>query len=292
MLLSMTGYGRATITMEDKTITAEIKSLNSKYSDIRFNKLPQNYKEKELELRKIISEKAQRGKLDLTLDIQSLSGEDGFALNRPLFERYCKELISISQSLDLPTGDMMQAVIRLPNVVSAASTSVEASEWKAVQQVVEEALGKFHQFRLTEGAAMEEDCQLRVNNILQLLQEVPPFEAQRIEKLRSRLSNLMDEYVGKDNIDANRFEQEVLYYMEKIDITEEKVRLEQHCQYFLEELAKKVELKGRKLSFISQEMGREINTLGSKANSSDIQRLVVRMKDELEKIKEQVANSL
>ncbi|MEM9919488.1 MAG: YicC/YloC family endoribonuclease [Bacteroidota bacterium] len=292
MLLSMTGYGRATQSMNDKTITIELRSLNSKYTDIRFNKLPPSYKQKEIELRKIITAKVQRGKIDITIDIQSHNGDDGFALNKPLFEKYCRELSRISNDMGIPVGDLTQAVLRLPNVVSAGNEVIDDQEWHMVEQALREALDKFHQFRLSEGAAMEEDCQVRVNHILQYLGEVSPFEAERVTKLRNRVNQLMEEYVGKDNIDANRFEQEILYYLEKIDVTEEKVRLEQHCQYFLEELAKTVELKGRKLSFISQEMGREINTLGSKANSSDIQRLVVKMKDELEKIKEQVANSL
>ncbi len=292
MLLLMTGFGRATGSFKDKTISVEIRSLNSKFTDTRF-KLPQNYKEKEPELRRLITDQAQRGKIDLTIDVKSLSGDGEFGLNPDLFKRYYMELSSLMKELDMPPGDLAQAILRLPNVVSTASDSVDEAEWKAVLKTLDEAIQAFTKFRQAEGGAMETDCKMRINNIIAGIAQLDPFEAERITKLRQRLAQNMDEYVGKDNIDAKRFEQEILYYLEKIDVTEEKVRLEQHCKYFLEQLdSTKERLKGRKLSFISQEMGREINTLGSKANSSTIQRLVVQMKDDLEKIKELVANIL
>ncbi|MEL6864283.1 MAG: YicC/YloC family endoribonuclease [Bacteroidota bacterium] len=291
MLLSMTGYGRATKSIDSKTITIEIRSLNSKFTDLRF-KLPQNYKEKEIELRKIITQRAERGKIDAQLDVKSLTGEGEFGLNKALFSRYYRELSSLREDLNIPNGDMLQSIIRLPNVIAAEEGSINEEEWKTVLAALQEALDKFMKFRTDEGQVMEKDCRLRIRNILANLNEIKPFEKARVEKVRKRIEQHMEEYVGKDNIDANRFEQEILYYLEKIDITEEKVRLEQHCHYFIEELDKSTTQKGRKLSFISQEIGREINTLGSKANSSDIQRFVVKMKDELEKIKEQVANSV
>ena len=287
----MTGYGRGTQTIKDKTITIEIRSLNSKFTDIRF-KLPQNYKEKELELRKRITKHVERGKIDVNLEVKSLDGDEEYALNEQLFLKYFKSITAIQRSNSLPVGDLTQAVLKLPNVISADADRITEEEWVAVQEALSNALEQFDYFRKTEGQVMEEDCKKRISSIQHNLGQVEPYEKNRINKLRQRIQLHMEEYVGKDNIDANRFEQEILYYLERIDITEEKVRLEQHCQFFLEELEKKTTMKGRKLNFISQEMGREINTLGSKANSSDIQRLVVMMKDELEKIKEQVANSL
>ena len=291
MLLSMTGFGRASLTFEDKTMSIEIRSLNSKFTDLRI-KMPQVYKEKEADLRKIISDRAERGKLDVVIDVKTSDGDGEFGLNKPLFRKYYKELETLNEELKLKDSDMMQAILKLPNVIAQEDGTLSDEEWNALQQVVKLALDSFMSFRQTEGAAMEQDCNLRIKNILSLLEQLAPFEKERVSKLRLRLKQNMEEYVGKDNIDANRFEQEILYYLEKIDITEEKVRLEQHCNYFLSELANSQKLKGRKLSFISQEMGREINTLGSKANSSDIQRIVVNMKDELEKIKEQVANTV
>jgi len=186
----------------------------------------------------------------------------------------------------------MQAILRIPNVISSGDEDIDDAEWKAVNDTLIEALNNFKNFRMAEGKAMEKDCMMRTKIIQDLLDAIEPFEIERKERLRNKINKHMEEYVGKDNIDANRFEQEILYYLEKIDITEEKVRLAQHCKFFNEQLAKKETLKGRKLNFISQEMGREINTLGSKANSSDIQKIVVQMKDELEKIKEQVANTV
>ncbi len=291
MLLSMTGFGRAMETIDGRTITIEIRSLNSKFTDVRF-KIPQNYKEKEPVLRKTITDSAERGKIDITIDVKSLAGDGDYALNHALFKKYYQELSQLSTDLGIPNGDITQAILRIPNVVAAAENTVDESEWESVRQVVGIALKKFTEFRQAEGAAMEKDCRLRIKNITGLLTELAPFEAARVDKLRLKINSHMEEYVGKDNIDANRFEQEILYYLEKIDITEEKVRLAQHCKYFIEVLDTPETLKGRKLSFISQEMGREINTLGSKANSSEIQRIVVKMKDDLEKIKEQVANTI
>ncbi len=291
MLLSMTGYGRVSTTFKEKTITAEIRSLNSKYTDIRL-KIPQNYREHEPDIRKILSENAQRGKLDFSLEIKSLQGDDEYSLNIPLFRKYFRELDKLSRELDLDREGMLPAILKLPNVVAPEEDLLDEEEWKAVRATIKEALVKFNQYRLTEGQVMEKDMRLRISNIQELLSQVDPYEEQRVEKLRQRLHQNLKDHLGKEKIDENRFEQEILFYLEKIDITEEKVRLSQHCAYYVEELDKDITLKGRKLSFISQEIGREINTLGAKAYSPDIQRLVVGMKDELEKIKEQVANSV
>jgi uncharacterized protein (TIGR00255 family) len=287
----MTGYGRGTISENGKTITIQIRSLNSKFTDIRF-KIPNNYKEKETEFRRIITNKAQRGKLDMTLELKSNLGDEGFGLNIPLFKRYFEELSSLSKELNIDHGDIIQSILRIPNVVGGAEDEIDEKEWGLVRKALNKALENFDQFRRSEGAAMEKDLRLRINNIVTSLKQINPFEEGRVTRLRNRLKQNLEEFLGKENVDENRFEQEVLFYLEKIDITEEKVRLGQHCKYFLEQLDMDTTQKGRKLSFISQEMGREINTLGAKAYSSDIQRFVVSMKDELEKIKEQVANSV
>jgi len=291
MLLSMTGYGRAVNTYKEKTITVELRSLNSKFTDLRI-KSPQNYRDKEPLIRKIVTSQTERGKIDITIDIKSAAGDGEFALNKALFTKYHQELTSLTQSLNIPQGDLIQSILRLPNVVAPDENMADDGEWKMVEQTIKDAIGTFTGFRKEEGAAMEADCKKRINHIVALLDTIEPHEKARVEHLKTKINRHMEEYVGKDNIDANRFEQEILYYLEKIDVTEEKVRLAQHCKYFLEEVDSEKTLKGKKLSFISQEMGREINTLGSKANSSAIQHIVVVMKDELEKIKEQVLNIL
>ncbi|HFB99661.1 MAG TPA: YicC family protein [Phaeodactylibacter sp.] len=286
----MTGYGQASGNFQDKKITVEVRSLNSKFTDMRF-KMPQNYKEKEHEMRKIISEKAERGKIDININVESLNGGEAYSLNKALFKKYFNELDELQKELNITSGDLTQTILRIPNVVIADTDTLEKEEWETTLSILHEALNAFQEFRKTEGESLEKDCKLRIENIKAALQKLDPHEKERVEKIRSRMLKNMEEYVGKDNIDANRYEQEILYYLEKIDVTEEKVRLDQHCKYFLEVMSSSKQ-KGRKLNFISQEIGREINTLGSKANSSQIQHLVVQMKDELEKIKELVANSV
>ncbi len=289
MILSMTGYGRATQYFEDKSITIELRSLNSKYTDVRF-KLPQNYKEKEHILRRDITDRLKRGKIDVLIDVVSSNGEDAYGLNHALIKKYYRELTKLSDELTVPTGDILGAILRIPNVIISEEGTLREEEWVVVEKTLHEAIKAYDDFRKEEGNVLAKELQARIENIQQMLTEVKPFEEERITGLRTKLRQRMDEYLNKDDVDENRFEQEVLFYLEKIDLTEEKVRLSQHCKYFLEEMKKKDEIKGRKLGFISQEIGREINTLGAKAYSYEIQRLVVNMKDELEKIKEQLAN--
>ncbi len=290
MLHSMTGYGRAAKTFGDKTITIEVRSVNAKMSDIRF-KMPNAYKDKELELRRILAETAERGKIDVNIHVKSLAGDDDFVFNHTLFERYYNELNTLADQVGAPKSDILSAILRLPNIVGAEEISVADDEWAAAQQTLQDALRDFTHFRATEGAALELDLRERLRLILDLLTQVAPYERERVTKLRERMKKHLEEFMLKENVDQNRFEQEVLFYIEKIDITEEKVRLEQHCKYFHEQLDDpKTSSKGRTLNFIAQEIGREINTLGSKAYSSDIQKIVVQMKDELEKMKEQIAN--
>ena len=225
MLLSMTGYGRASSTYEKKTISVEVRSLNSKYTDIRL-KVPSNFREREHQLRKLLTNKAERGKIEMTIEVKSMTGDDGYGLNMPLFKKYFSELSALADELGTSKEGLMQGILRIPNVVMAEDSDIDEEEWKAILNTVNEALEKFHSFRLAEGAAMEEDLRLRVNNILQALEQVNPFEKERIVLLQNRLRQNLQEFFGKENVDENRFEQEVIFYLEKIDITEEKVRLE------------------------------------------------------------------
>jgi uncharacterized protein (TIGR00255 family) len=289
MLLSMTGYGRAALTEGDTTFIVEIRSLNSKYTDIR-SKVPSYLREKEVTIRKIVTDAAHRGKFEMTIEIQSDDGQGEFGLNRGLFRRYHRELSELSSELGMSQADMLSAIIRLPNVVMTEADSISDEQWELLQRCLRAALDRLYAFRLQEGEATERDLRERIHSIQQLQAQIPPFETERTVQVRERMQRQLDEFMGKDNVDKNRYEQEVLFYLEKMAINEEMMRLEQHCRYFLEALDEEKDVKGRKLNFISQEIGREINTLGSKAYSADIQRLVVGMKDELEKIKEQIAN--
>lgn len=291
MLLSMTGYGRAHGTFGEKTISAELRALNSKMTDIKL-RLPGDYKEKEVEIRKIISDHAERGKIDFILDIQNADGAASVSLNVGLFKGYYNALSKLADELKMDRGDIMQTILRIPNVVAAPTGEIDEDEWVSICETINRALEALHHFRKQEGKALEADLRLRVANIMMLLTEVTPYERERFTRMRERLRSNMEDGFGKENLDTNRFEQEILYYLEKMDVTEEKVRLEQHCKYFIEQIDNKNQSAGRTLNFISQEMGREINTLGAKAYDSDIQRLIVQMKDELEKIKEQLANVL
>lgn len=291
MLLSMTGFGRAHGTFQDKTITVEIRALNSKMTDLKM-RLPGDYKEREVELRKLITDHAERGKMDVAVDVQNADGAAMVSLNVALFKGYYRELSRLMKELDMPDSDVLQAILRIPNVVSSPASEIDEDEWDTICSVATRALDHLKQFRRQEGKVLEADLRVRATNILLLLSEVPPYEQERFARMRERLRNNLEENFGKDSLDANRFEQEILYYLEKMDMSEEKVRLEQHCKYFIEQLGDTKQSGGRTLNFISQEIGREINTLGAKAYDADIQRLVVQMKDELEKIKEQLANVL
>lgn len=288
MLLSMTGYGRASKSYKDKNITIEIKSLNGKSSDLRM-KVPSNFKEYEIELRRIIMNGAIRGKVDASVSIESLAGDEEYGLNTVLFKKYFEEL----STLDIPNKentDYIQAILRIPNVIKSIDTQLEEGEWILIQELAKEAVVNLTTYRATEGKVTHEDLTERVHSIQENLAGIEKHETGRIDRLKARLKAKLEEFISNEKVDPNRYEQELIYYMEKLDINEEKVRLSQHCKYFLEELNNNDSIKGKKLGFISQEMGREINTLGSKAQDSDIQQYVVAMKDELEKIKEQLLN--
>ena len=288
----MTGYGQSTRETGDKIYRFEIKSLNGKTSDIRFRSSTP-LMNKELELRRIILDKGLRGKFDANLSIENLGTSDDQFLNKGLMESYFNELKGFSEEMGIDKGDLLQSIIRLPNVLQNVDKPLDESEWETIKSMAIEAVDKLNNFRAQEGASIYKDATSKVKIIQNLLSDISPHEEQRVTALRERIHKNLKQHMSKENVDENRFEQEIIFYLEKLDINEEKSRLSQHCDYFLKEIDNdKNALKGKKLSFIAQEMGREINTLGAKAQNSDIQQVVVQMKDELEKIKEQLLNIL
>ncbi|MDR0365179.1 MAG: YicC family protein [Bacteroidales bacterium] len=291
MIKSMTGYGRSIVNFGAKTITIEIKSVNSKQFDLSL-RLPSLYREKELEIRTMISSVIERGKTDILIAIESSMEGESYMLNQSLAGRYYKDLKQLSETIGEGSSDQYLSIIaRLPDVFKSTSEMLDEDEWTAVSTSISETLKKIDVFRINEGDVLQSDFSFRVNAILELLNKIAPFEKERTQCIRLKLLNAFNDIEKNNEIDKNRFEQELIYYLEKFDITEEKIRLRKHCEYFLETM-NEVGASGKKLGFISQEMGREINTLGSKANYFEMQRIVVLMKDELEKIKEQLLNIL
>lgn len=292
MLLSMTGFGRSTQTFSKRSVTVLVRSVNSKTTDVRF-RIPNQYREREAELRKVVLQHAERGKLEVNLEIASDEADDGTSINRGLFKSYYRQLRDLQQELMIPeSSDLVQSIMRIQNVVTPSIREVSREEFEQVKQTLVGALDNLQNFRRTEGAEMARDLLDQIQQIETALNDVDPHEESRLERIRQRLRQNLETFLGKENVDENRFEQEIIFYLEKIDINEEKVRLLQHLKYFRAELAKPSTQKGRKLGFISQEIGREINTLGAKAYNGEIQKLVVTMKDALERIKEQLANVL
>jgi len=232
MILSMTGYGKSKAQFQNKVIGVEIKSLNGKSSDIRM-RLPNNIKEKEILLRKQIIKSALRGKFDFTLKIGTEAGGEEYSLNKALFKKYAEEIKSLQSDMGGLDGDLLQAVMRIPNVVGATEDELDPEEWKVIERVTDEALQMLHNFRKEEGNVLKQDLEERINNISQRLKEVEPMEVARITALRERMKKNLEQFMKEENVDKNRFEQEVLFYMEKLDITEEKVRLAQHCEYLI-----------------------------------------------------------
>ena len=291
MLKSMTGFGRSESILRNKKVSIEIKTLNSKQVDLSV-KIPGSLREYEFELRNIISTSIKRGKADFSISIESTEETHTMTIQADVVKNYYEQLHEIHKSLGLPLPDsIILSTLRLPDSLKTEKQEICTEEWTLILKNISEALDNLDKYRIREGEALEKDILFRVGEIESLLESVLPFESKRIETFRNRLKKRLDEVVSGDLIDSNRLEQELIYYLEKYDITEEKVRLANHCKYFNETMADE-EDTGRKLGFIAQEMGREINTLGSKANDSDIQKIVVRMKDELEKIKEQILNIL
>lgn len=286
----MTGFGKYTCELPDKKVDIEIKSLNSKQLDLNM-RMPQIYRDREFDIRNLFAAEVQRGKVDLTITVESAVPDKIPQINEQIFEHYYKRLKSIAENLGInESTDFIRTILYLPETMKVEQTEVDEDEWRVVRHGILEALEAMKQFRIQEGAALYEDIMHRIDLIESLSQEVEKYEKSRIDRIRGRIRESLDELADR-TIDQNRFEQELIYYLEKLDVTEEKVRLRNHIAYFRETIAEDEQV-GKKLGFITQEIGREINTLGSKANDSDIQKLVIQMKDELEKIKEQLLNVL
>jgi len=282
----MTGFGKATLQMPTKKITIEAKSLNSKGLDLNV-RMPSVYREMELALRNQIALKLERGKIDFSIFIENTIEQTSTKVNVPIVKAYIEQLREVYASAD--ETELMKMAVRMPDALKTERDEIDENDWDEIQKVIDEGLKNLQAFRISEGVVLEREFLHRIANIMTLMNETVALDDERIQTVRTRLKSAIDEL--KVNIDDNRFEQELIFYLEKYDITEEKVRLENHLNYFIETLAG-TEANGRKLGFITQEIGREINTMGSKSNHAQMQKLVVQMKDELEKIKEQVLNVL
>ncbi len=288
----MTGFGKAESELNNAKLSIEIKSLNSKQLDLNV-RIPYSYNEKEMELRSMISKQVERGKISVFINQEILGESSNHKINKTLAKYFYQQVQEVAKEVgNEHTEEIMSIVMRLPDVVKQVNEEVDDGDWKEFVAATKLALSRLDDFRLQEGAILEKDFRLRIANILALLERVIEFESRRVERIKERLQQSLIKQIDESKIDKDRFEQELIFYLEKFDITEEKVRLQQHCDYFIETLDSKFISKGKKLGFITQEIGREINTLGSKANDSDLQRIVVQMKDELEKIKEQALNIL
>lgn len=292
MIKSMTGFGKTTVEVGNKKVIIEIKSLNSKQLDLNL-RMPNLYKEKEMEVRGMVKEWLDRGKVDMCIYFDNSETDKEVQINRAVVAQYFNQMLEIAGSLGATPdkGELLQTVMRFPDTLQIKSEELKEEEWSQLKVGVREALEAMDHFRIQEGKALIKDIIHRVQLIQELSAQVPQFEKRRVEVIRQKLQEKITEWTDVKSIDQNRMEQEIIYYLEKLDITEEKVRLANHCKYFMETVEKE-DAPGRKIGFIAQEIGREINTMGSKANDHDIQKLVVRMKDELEKIKEQSLNVL
>jgi len=291
MIQSMTGYGKATGTYQEKKIVAEIKSLNSKQTDISA-RIAGLYREKEIEIRNIISKELGRGKIDFALYFESYGKESNTRINPSMMEDYYEQIQTIASNTNIPLPEnWFEILLRLPDVMKSEIIELEEDEWQAVTKIIAEATTQLKDFRQQEGQSLELVFRTQIANIADLLKQVEPYEAERIEKIRARFIEGLQNLSDKFDYDQSRLEQELLFYMEKLDINEEKVRLQTHLDYFVETMEKE-DAPGKKLGFITQEIGREINTLGSKSNHPEMQKIVVLMKDSLEQIKEQILNVL
>jgi uncharacterized protein (TIGR00255 family) len=289
MIRSMTGFGSATAEYKNKTVSIDIKSLNSKYFDLNL-RLPSAYRDKDLELRSELGRDLERGKIEVIISIETGEVIPSTSINKAAFEKYYKELKALDKKFKLGATDFFNVILRLPDAVITEEAATDDKEWALIRKTIDKAIKEFQQFRNKEGKFMEDDLKQRIASIEKNLKKIDETDSGRIQNLRKRMQDNLNEHFSSENIDKNRFEQELLFYIEKMDVSEEKVRLRSHCEYFLSTI--KEESNGKKLGFISQEMGREINTLGAKANDAAIQKLVVEMKDELEKVKELLMNVL
>ena len=291
MLKSMTGFGRAEQTVKDKSYLVEIKSLNGKQLDINL-KIPPLLKPYEFDIRNLLQESLVRGTIECLIVIKQNGASKPVVINTELIKSYYKQIEELASDLSIDTNSVLGALLRLPEVVSPSNEVLDEHGWKDLKVVIDAALKELNTHRIDEGKSLEKELRLRIENINKQEEEILKLEPKRKERMKSELIQMLEENVGKEMYDSNRLEQELIYYIEKIDIREEQVRLKNHCEYFLNILDDKEEAKGKKLSFVIQEIGREINTTGSKAYDSDIQRCVVHMKDDLEKAKEQSFNIL
>lgn len=291
MIKSMTGFGKFQFELPRKTITIEIRSLNSKQLDLNL-RTPVLYREKDLEIRSRLSQKLERGRIDFNLTVETREEEEAYAINKSLALKYYEQLKDLAASIpgNSAETDMLSVILRMPDVLKAEKEQLDETEWEQITEGIVRALEDLDRFRISEGAILEQDIVARIRNILELMDQVSPFEQPRIDNIRDKIMSSLKDLTGVSH-DANRLEQELIFYIERLDITEEKVRLKKHCDYFIDTMHHE-DSAGKKLGFITQEIGREINTLGSKANDAHIQKLVVQMKDELEKIKEQLFNIL
>jgi uncharacterized protein (TIGR00255 family) len=292
MIKSMTGFGQVVLNSGALAISVEVKSLNSKFLDLNL-RLPRKFSEKELELRTLVADKLERGKIALGIDYQqSTKAETSARYNEELFVSYYGELKKLADKVMAGYDNLFQMALNSPDVmVSTAKEELDPAEWEKVKQLINEAIEKCEQFRLAEGKSLEKKLTEYIENIRQGLIQVEVLDPKRVEKVRSKIKNGITDFFGNEGFDANRLEQEIIFYIEKLDIHEERVRLKTHLDYFLKGIADK-QSNGKKLAFIAQEIGREINTIGSKANDAEMQQHVVMMKEELEKIKEQLNNIL
>ena len=290
MIKSMTGYGKAEGVVKSKKISVEVRSLNGKFLDCSL-RVPGLYRQKEMLVRSKAAKEVVRGKVDISISYESLEGEQNFFINTRLLKNYYQGLSEVSKELNISEENVLGTLMKMPEVMRSEKQKLSEGEWVGIEKLIDEALISFNSFRRAEGDVLSNEVQGRVNEITSLLVQVEPFEQERIDTIKTRIKKNIDEIVSKDGFDQNRFEQELIFYMERYDITEEKVRLKAHCDHFIKTMNDE-EAQGKKLGFISQEIGREINTLGSKANHAEMQKIVVQMKDELEKIKEQALNIL
>jgi|TARA_B110000090_G_scaffold117697_1_gene131028 uncharacterized protein (TIGR00255 family) len=289
MIQSMTGYGKAELNLTNANFTIEVRSLNSKQIDANV-KMSSIYRDKEIGLRKLLSEKLQRGKIELSIWRESSESNAKYTLNTELIKEYFSQIEGVANELNLNSKDIMSSLLKMPEVLVKGEEKAEDNEWEEIAKGIDIAIANILQFRLDEGKKLEEDITSRINILAGLLIEILPFASSRIEKVKKSLADKLAE-IDTKNIDENRFEQELIYYLEKQDITEEQVRLDAHLNYFIETMGADSP-NGKKLGFIGQEIGREINTIGSKSSDAEMQKIVVQMKDELEKIKEQLLNIL
>ena len=286
----MTGYGSAKGTVGTQAVTVEIRSLNSKFLELNV-RLPLQFRDKELEIRADVGKLLERGKADLNVSIDNNELAKRSTVNKEIFLAYYEDLKSLATETGMSDDNMLDAILKLPAVLNSEKSEMDEAQWKQLKGLIQSAVEQFNLFRSNEGNVLEQDVTQRLNAIENAVPQLEKYEQARIESVRARLHKSVNELKDQLNIDTNRFEQELIYYIEKLDISEEKVRLKSHCDYFLQTMNSK-EANGKKLGFITQEIGREINTIGSKANDANMQRIVVEMKDELEKLKEQLANVL